>query len=487
MGQYDVRAQILESLIWPIRIIERGTGTVRKNKGMLLSTMGVLLLSTTLTGTAASASSLKDMQDEQKMLQQKQNELNNGIQNKSKEISKKQTKKQSLMEQITKLNGEIETNNEKIRDVEEKITQTTNEITDLRASIKMLEKRIKERDEVLRERVRTMQVKGGDVSYLDVLLGANSFADFIDRFSAVSTLMDADRKIMKQQEDDMNQLEEEKQMVETKLAQQEERKNKLTDLKKKFEAQKVEKDKLVDQLEAEQAKLSTEKASLENEFDETHELSEDLVNQISAEQDRLAEVARQAELKRKRDAEAAAAAEKRRAQQAAANASKSPISSNSSSSSNNHVYTQPETSAPVVSSGSWTSPARGPLTSSFGWRMHPIFHTQKQHRGQDIGIPVGTTVVGAAEGVVSHAGPMGGFGNTVMITHSIDGQIFTSVYAHLSSIGVSSGQHVGKGQFIGNSGNTGNSTGPHLHFEIHVGNFSATGPSAVNPLRYVSF
>ncbi|REB11178.1 peptidase M23 [Sporosarcina sp. BI001-red] len=452
---------------------------MRKNKGLLLSSLGVLLLSTTLSGTVASASSLKDMQNEQKVLQQKQNELNKGIQNKSNEINKKQTKKQSIMEQITKLNGEIDTNNEKIRDVKEKISQTTTEITELHASIKTLEKRIKERDEVLRERVRTMQVKGGDVSYLDVLLGANSFSDFIDRFSAVSTLMDADRKIMQQQEDDMNQLEEEKQMVETKLAQQEERKNKLTDLKKKFEAQKVEKDKLVDQLEAEQAKLSTEKEGLESESHETHELSADLVNKISAEQDRLAEVARQAELQRKREAEAAAkAAAARRAQQAANKAS---------SSSSSHTYTPPETTAPPVSSGSWTRPASGPLTSSFGWRMHPIFHTQKQHRGQDIGVPIGTTVVSAAEGVVSHAGPMGGFGNAIMVTHSIDGKIFTSVYAHLSSIGVSTGQHVGKGQFIGKSGSTGNSTGPHLHFEIHVGNFSASGPSAVNPLRYVSF
>lgn len=442
---------------------------MRKNKGMLLSTMGVLLLSTTLSGTVASASSLKDMQDEQKVLQQKQRELNKGIQNKSNEINKKQITKQSIMGQITKLNGEIETNNEKIRDVQEKISETTKEITELRASIKTLEKRIKERDEVLRERVRTMQVKGGDVSYLDVLLGANSFSDFIDRFSAVSTLMDADRKIMQQQKDDMNQLEEEKQMVETKLAQQEERKVKLTEMKKKLEGQKVEKDKLVDQLETEQAKLTTEKAGLESEYDETHELSEDLVNQIGAEQDRLAEVARQAELKRKREAEAVA---------------KKAVAK-SSSSSNNQDYNPP--SAPPVSSGSWTRPASGPTTSSFGWRMHPIFHTKKQHRGQDIGVPVGTTVVSAAEGVVSHAGPMGGFGNAIMVTHSINGQIFTSVYAHLSNIGVSTGQHVGKGQFIGKSGNTGNSTGPHLHFEIHVGNFSASGPSAVNPLRYVSF
>lgn len=449
---------------------------MKKNKGLLLSTMGVLMLSTTLSGTVASASSLKDMQNEQKVLQQKQQELNKGIQSKSNQINEKQTKKQSLIAQISKLNGEITENNDKIRDVKEKIAETTDEITALHASIKALEKRIKERDEVLRERMRTMQVKGGDVNYLDVLLGANSFSDFIDRFSAVSTLMDADRKIMTQQEDDINQLEKEKQLVEKKLAEQEQRKEKLTNLKNELEGQKVEKNKLVDQLEAEEAKLSNEKAGMEQEAEEAHEISADLQKQISAEQDRLAEVARQAEMKRKKEAEARAAEQRRAAARKSAS---------SSSSSNNS--TPPETSAPSVSSGSWTSPARGPLTSSFGWRVHPIFHTQKQHRGQDIGIPVGTTVVSAADGVVSHAGPMGGFGNVIMITHSIDGKIFTSVYAHLSNVGVSSGQHVGKGQFIGKSGNTGNSTGPHLHFEIHVGNFSATGPSAVNPLRYVSF
>lgn len=460
---------------------------MKKNKGLLLSTMGVLLLSTTIGGTAATATSLNDMQNEQKLLQKKQNELNKGIQNKSNQITEKQTKKQSLLDQITKLNGEINTNNDKIRDVENKIADTTEEIAQLRVSIKALEKRIKERDEVLRERVKTMQVKGGDASYLDVLLGATSFSDFIDRFSAVSTLMDADRKIMQQQEDDMNQLEKEKEMVEKKLAEQKERKAKLTELKKKLEGQKVQKDTLVDQLEAEEAKLSNEKANLESEADEAHELSADLEKKIVAEQERLAEVARQAELKRKQEAELRrqqeAAAAKRRAEQAAQSSSSS---SHSSSSQADNSY-EPPVAAPPVSSGAWTSPAHGRLTSSFGWRIHPIFHTKKQHRGQDISVPIGTPVSAAAEGVVSHAGPMGGFGNLVMITHSIDGQIYTSVYAHLSSISVSTGQHVGKGQFIANSGNTGNSTGPHLHFEIHVGNFSATGPSAVNPLRYVSF
>ena len=85
-----------------------------------------------------------------------------------------------------------------------------------------------------------MQVKGGQVNYIDVLLGANSFADFIDRFSAVNTLMDADRKIMQQQADDKEQLEKEKALVEQKLAEQEASKEKLEGLKASLVSQKQE-------------------------------------------------------------------------------------------------------------------------------------------------------------------------------------------------------------------------------------------------------
>ena len=108
--------------------------------------------------------------------------------------------------------------------VEAEIDQTTDEIEALHSSIKELENKIAERDVVLRERVQAMQIKGGTIDYLDVLLGANSFSDFIDRFSAVSTLMDADRTIMKEQAEDQEQLEEEKAIVEQKLAEQEESK-----------------------------------------------------------------------------------------------------------------------------------------------------------------------------------------------------------------------------------------------------------------------
>ena len=436
---------------------------------MLSSAIAIVFLSTIINGTGVLASPLDDMKNEQKRLDLKKNELNTGINKKDSEIVSKKTNIEKITEQILELNAQIREADDKVNRVIAEINKTNGEIDALRISIVELEKKIEERDVVLRDRVRAMQVKGGQVNYLDVLLGANSFADFIDRFSAVTSLMDADRNIMEQQARDIEQLEEEKALVETKLAEQEASKAKLQNLRASLLAKKSDKNKLIDQLEAEQKKLANEKSQLEADLHEAYEVSDELASKITAEQSRLAEIARQLENARK-------AEEKRKAAAAAAARANS---SNGSGSTSSYV--------PPVSNGTWTKPASGTYTSSFGWRTHPIYGTQKEHRGADIANSVGTSIVSAGDGIVSHAGPMGTYGNVIMITHSVNGQIFTTVYAHLSSIGVSAGQQVSKGQFIGNMGTTGASTGSHLHFEMHVGNWSASGPSAVNPLRYVSF
>jgi murein DD-endopeptidase MepM/ murein hydrolase activator NlpD len=434
---------------------------------LLSGTIAIVFLSTIISGAGVLASPLDDMKKEQKLLDQKKNQLNSGINKKDTEIQTKKTTVEQITNQILELNAKINESNEQINRVVSEINKTTDEIETLRNSITELDKKIAERDVVLRDRVRAMQVKGGQVNYLDVLLGANSFADFIDRFSAVTSLMDADRGIMEQQADDIKQLEEEKVLVESKLAEQEASKKKLQDLRASLLSQKTSKDKLIDQLEAEQQKLASEKNQLEADLHEAYEVSEEIAGKIAAEQNRLAEIARQAEIARK--------AEEKRKAPAAASAGANKGGGSTSS------Y------IPPVSNGTWTSPASGTYTSSFGWRTHPIYGTKKQHRGADIANSIGTPVVAAGNGIVSHAGPMGTYGNVIMITHSVNGQIFTTVYAHLSSVGVSPGQSVSKGQSIGKLGNTGASTGPHLHFEMHVGNWSASGPSAVNPLRYVSF
>ncbi|NEQ29006.1 MAG: M23 family metallopeptidase, partial [Microcoleus sp. SIO2G3] len=123
--------------------------------------------------------------------------------------------------------------------------------------------------------------------------------------------------------------------------------------------------------------------------------------------------------------------------------------------------------APVFNGYRW--PARGVITSNYGWRWG------RMHRGIDIGAPTGTPVSAAASGEVVFAGwNSGGYGNMVDIRHP-DGSM--TRYAHNSRILVRRGQQVEQGQQISAVGSTGNSTGPHLHFEVHP-----QGQGAVNPI-----
>jgi murein DD-endopeptidase MepM/ murein hydrolase activator NlpD len=108
-------------------------------------------------------------------------------------------------------------------------------------------------------------------------------------------------------------------------------------------------------------------------------------------------------------------------------------------------------------------PVSGRITSSFGWRTHPIKKTRLFHNGLDIAVPSGTAVRAAASGEVVHSGWMNGFGYTVIIDH---GRGVETLYAHNSRVTVSRGSMVNKGQQIARSGNTGLSTGPHLHFGV---------------------
>jgi murein DD-endopeptidase MepM/ murein hydrolase activator NlpD len=107
-----------------------------------------------------------------------------------------------------------------------------------------------------------------------------------------------------------------------------------------------------------------------------------------------------------------------------------------------------------------TMPA--PITSAFGWRIHPVFGDRRFHSGTDLGAPLGTPVLAAYAGRVTAADYLGGYGLTVILQHK-DSQ--ETLYAHLSEILVKPGDVVQQGSLIGRVGSTGNSTGPHLHFE----------------------
>ena len=106
----------------------------------------------------------------------------------------------------------------------------------------------------------------------------------------------------------------------------------------------------------------------------------------------------------------------------------------------------------------------GYLNSTFGYRNDPIDHVRRFHQGQDITVKSGTPVLSPADGVVKRAYYAGGFGNHIKLEH---GSGYTTLFAHLSKINVKHGQIVKRGEIIGFTGNTGRSTAPHLHYEIH--------------------
>lgn len=129
-----------------------------------------------------------------------------------------------------------------------------------------------------------------------------------------------------------------------------------------------------------------------------------------------------------------------------------------------------------VSPKGMTWPAHGPVTSTYGWRVHPIFGTRRFHAGIDIGAPTGSQIVAAGSGTVIFVGMKGGYGSATIIDH---GGGIATLYAHQSSIGVGNGQHVSIGQRIGGVGCTGYCTGPHLHFEVRVNG------DPVNPMGWL--
>jgi murein DD-endopeptidase MepM/ murein hydrolase activator NlpD len=117
----------------------------------------------------------------------------------------------------------------------------------------------------------------------------------------------------------------------------------------------------------------------------------------------------------------------------------------------------------------WVMPIKGAVfTSGFGWRWG------RMHEGDDFGTPVGTPLAAMSTGKVTFAGWEGGYGNKIEITYW-DGTV--SVFGHLSQIATSVGQAVAPGDIVGYSGNTGHSTGPHLHLEIHPGGGNAIDPA----------
>ncbi|WP_042354012.1 murein hydrolase activator EnvC family protein [Bacillus rubiinfantis] len=382
------------------------------------------------------AASLSELKGKQNTIQSKRSGVSSDIKKAKDKINNLQKQQSTVKDDMEQIDSAISTTTDKITAKQSQIAKTKSEIGKLQAKIKVIQERMNKRSALLKDRARSYQENGGMVNYLDVLLGAESFSDFIGRANAVATLLQADQEILKQHEADKLELEKSQAKVKKDLANLETLLGELKKMQQQLHSQRAEKSKLL--------------TSLKEQETEAHEYVMDLQEQESV----LA--AQDAAIQRALKAE-----EARRSQTATAS---SAGASNSSA-------------APRVSSGSFTRPAAGVITSTYGGRWGTF------HWGVDIAKSGSVPIVAAAEGEVYVSHYSSSYGNVVYILHSINGQLYTTVYAHMSSRLVSTGQRVSKGQQIGVMGSTGHSTGQHLHFELYKGRWQYH--SAINPMGIV--
>lgn len=422
-------------------------------KSMVAITAFMLCLAGISAGGNVQAESVGSLQEKKSTIEKKKSSVESNISKTESKISDIKNQRASIEAELKKVEKSISETKEEITKKDKEIASTKDKIASLKESIKETEERIANRNEILKERARAYQQNGGNSSYLEVLLGANSFGEFVERLGAVSTIMNADKDIIAEQEADKARLEEQKAEIEEKLASLNKMMDELVKMKEKLDGKKIEKNELMAVLKSEQATLEEEKLSLEDE-------KEILANQESA-------------------VKKAIAAEKKR-QEAAAAAAAAASANSSSSSSGSSGSSDAVSAAPAVTSGKFMRPAAGYVSSRFGSRWG------RNHNGIDIAKSGTVPVVASAAGVVSRANYSSSYGNVVYINHYIDGQVYTTVYAHLRSMNVSAGQSVKKGQQIGLMGNTGRSFGQHLHFELYVGGWTASKSNVVDPLKYLS-
>ena len=324
--------------------------------------------------------------------------------------------KQAMDERNMYTLQQIQLNNQEIELYDEMIAEKA-------AELEEAQRLENEQLERYRARVRAMEENGG-YNILAIISKSDSFSDMLTAMDDVGEIMESDRQL----EDAYIAARENTESVK---ADYEDTRSELEDLKAQLKAEQEELEKDIE--EAIQIILDLEN-DLENRQAEYDAImaAEDAAN---ATIDKLV-----AELEAQRAAEAAAAA-------AAGGGGSGGGGGN----------------ANATGSFLWPVASYVYVSSRFGLRVHPITGEKKSHTGIDIASNQGTAVYASDGGSVTLAGWNGGYGNCIMIDH---GNGYVTLYGHLSSISVSVGQTVSQGATIGAVGSTGNSTGPHLHFEV---------------------
>ncbi len=328
-----------------------------------------------------------------------------------KELQQAQDARKAALAQYNAIDKQISDTEDEIGRIETQIEQTKEDITLKQEELKAAEEELLKYEAVFMVRARAMY-ENSEIDYLEILFGADDFGDFLSKIEMISQLMDYDNGIL----------------------------DKLKETKEKITAAKEELENILVRQEENAASLETRKASL----NETLMQKQTMLEAMTKDVEKYKALYEEAE----------------RAEQELIRQNRSALSYSAN---------------PVKYTGGkfiWPVPASSRITSQYGYRIHPVYKTKKFHSGIDIGAPYGVDILAAADGTVTLATTNGGYGKCIIINH---GSGITTLYGHNSTLLVSVGNKVTKGQVIAKAGSTGVSTGPHLHFEVRI-NGSTTDP-----------
>ena len=322
--------------------------------------------------------------------------------------------------ELARLGGEIATVQGKLNVSREKLEMLREQLRLKRLELRAAEEQLQFEEDNLAMRA-VAAYKTSDLTYVDVVLASTSFEDLVTRTSMVSSLIGST-------------------------------------------------DDLVGDLEVARDEVKREKQAVA----EKEDAAETIVVELQREEDKLAA------LQAAQQAQMAASKEARLAKRGALRSVKGNLAEFRRQ--EQRLLAESAQLAGIATgagggggTGTMIRPVNGPITSGFGYRIHPIFGYRRFHSGVDFGAGYGTPIRAADSGTVVYATSMGGYGNVIMINH---GGGISTLYAHQSSFAVTGGS-VGKGQVVGYVGSTGWSTGPHLHFEVRVNG------SPVDPMGYI--
>lgn len=350
------------------------------------------------------------------------NQLSNIQQQLTNEANKKSEAEKTIgtvYEQLHAIQIELDTATAELKQVQADRIRLDQDITKTEAELKAAQERLQSREKVFYKRVRDIYINGR-LSYLDVVVGSKDFSDFANRMEMLKRILQADMELI-------NTIKTEREEIASKKAKLEADRAKVLELEKVAQ----EKQTIINQKKAER------QAVLERAMND-RDTADRAYNELMAS-----------------SASITAMLQQRAAERAAAAAAASQGGGGGGAT----------TTTWVQGTGQLAAPVNAPITSDFGWRIHPIYGTSRLHAGTDFGVDEGTPVHAADGGVVVEAGWISGYGYTVIIDH---GNGMSTLYAHNSDVAVSPGQTVSKGQVVSYSGNTGGSTGPHLHFEVRI-------------------